>query len=138
VQNTSKETEEWFDIEYVAGEVPVALLDAWAAGSASPDMRLPPPNPFIATDFSLVTAGSNTVPAPTAGELAVGAPALVLEEPGLRLFHKAVTSFGTPRAVAGFRCALPHVVFPFERFPSERFTYFGAPLATLPRRQTDV
>lgn len=105
-------------MSFLSGDIPSALLDAWDKGTPGPEMCLPPRNPFIATKFDLLTdAGAHTV-ADLASEaknpevkglpeIAVLAPVLVLDEPGVRLFHKAETAFGTPRAVANFRFTSP-------------------------------
>jgi hypothetical protein len=39
---------------------------------------------------------------------AVLAPECIADEPGLRVLHRRVTSYGTPHAVAIFRCVSAH------------------------------
>ncbi|CAI5965890.1 unnamed protein product [Closterium sp. NIES-64] len=46
--------EPWFDVPYTTTLLSPALLDQWASDTwLSPDLRMPPPNEFIPTDFSL-------------------------------------------------------------------------------------
>ncbi|CAI5986657.1 unnamed protein product [Closterium sp. NIES-65] len=46
--------EPWFDVPYTTTLLSPALLAQWASDTwLSPDLRMPPPNEFIPTDFSL-------------------------------------------------------------------------------------
>lgn len=118
MQASDQSHEEWFEFDYLSGDIPEGMLERWDAARPGVDLKLPPPNPFIAADYDLLPgAPSNTVkaaaevPHPCTGDPvrlpdgAVGAPELLVDVPGTRVFHKLVTAFGTPRAVAMFRCA---------------------------------
>lgn len=173
-------------------QLPEAMTSAWAAAAPSPQLHLPPPNPYIPTDFSLrvppaaagatadgachlvchplllpahcchfmsttfacsvqsrappparmvawhITfyAGPTQQPALCNHAVPTGAPAaphtpaqaqcaalasslglplvlatppaLVLDVPGLRVWHKGDNAFGTPRANAFFRLSSPN------------------------------
>eukprot|EP00892_Ulva_mutabilis_P011819 jgi/Ulvmu1/9009/UM005_0100.1 len=117
--------EPWFEFDYLSGDIPRSLLEEWCAAQPGADLKLPPPNPFITADLDLlpgapanmVTAGMEVrYPASSAAagadeallpEGAVTAPDRIIDKPGQRLFHKLVTSFGTPRAVAIFKISSP-------------------------------
>lgn len=118
MQAVDQSHEGWFEFDYLSGDIPECMLEQWGAAQPGEDLQLPPPNPFIATDYDLLPgAPPNTVKAgaeaPDPGgtgpvrlpDGAVAAPALLMDVPGVRTFHKLVTAFGTPRAVAMFRCA---------------------------------
>jgi hypothetical protein len=93
--------EPWFGMEAAALSVPEALTAAWDAATAPPELRLPPRNPYIASDFSLccdeggagpdaAARGAATAEAAAAALAAAEGlpvvlatpPALVLDEPG--------------------------------------------------------
>ena len=101
-------------MSYLRGDIPSALLQAWDSATPGPEMHLPPRNPFIASNLALLSdsaahtiadLGSEEQTPDMHGlpEIAVLAPVLLLDEAGARLFHRADTSFGTPRAVACLR-----------------------------------
>lgn len=105
-------------MSYVSGDIPTVLLDSWDAGKPGPDMRMILPNPFIATNFELLPDPVAHTVADVQGEtkdsdvedlpdIAVLAPSLIVEEPGLRLFHKADIAFSSPRAVVHFKLTSP-------------------------------
>ncbi|CAI5526406.1 unnamed protein product [Closterium sp. Naga37s-1] len=59
--------EPWFDVPYTTTLLSPALLDQWASDTwLNPDLRMPPPNEFIPTDFSLRPSSSSSTAAPTA------------------------------------------------------------------------
>jgi hypothetical protein len=113
--------EPWFDMEALAGPLPQETCDAWGAQQPALDMRLPPPNPYVATDFSLreleelppqqqQLAGAAVAPAeppPGVTPVLAGPPAVILDAPGLRLWYKADAAFRTPRTNAFFRLWSP-------------------------------
>jgi hypothetical protein len=45
--------EPWFGMEAVKWQVPQTLTVDWAAADVSADLGLPPPNPYIPTDFTV-------------------------------------------------------------------------------------
>jgi hypothetical protein len=105
--------EPWFDMEALAGPLQQGTCAAWAAQPPAPDMCMPPPNPYIATDFSLhqlEPAAAGPAPAaPPAGTTPVLArpPAMILDRTGLRLWYKGDAEFRTPRTSAFFRLWSP-------------------------------
>jgi secreted Zn-dependent insulinase-like peptidase len=117
LQNAEELVEKWFQMKFLAGDIPAELLDDWSTGKPGAEMHLPPPSPFIATNFDLIPARANTLAnlsreertrdVEGLPETAVLAPELVIDEPGLRLFHKADISFRTPKAVANFKLTSP-------------------------------
>ncbi|KFM22670.1 Insulin-degrading enzyme [Auxenochlorella protothecoides] len=96
--------EPWFDFQYVEAVIPGDLLERWQGARATEDMSLPPPNHFVPTDFSLcceeakLPAEEGPFPAP---------PALLVDEPGLRLWSKTDSTFRLPRTTAHFRLSSP-------------------------------
>jgi secreted Zn-dependent insulinase-like peptidase len=97
-------------MQFESGTIPKGILNSWNTREVGKDLLPPPPNPFIPSSFTLIT---NALPNVTAKEAAIGgyvlprgaltAPECVVDTPGLRVLHKAVTAFSTPRAVAMFR-----------------------------------
>ena len=70
------EREAWYGTAYAAAQLRSELLDRWAAAPPHAALQLPPPNPFIPTDFALVAdlePGAATAPAARAR--AASAPA---------------------------------------------------------------
>ena len=125
-----KATEPWFGFDYVAAPVPAGVVAAWEAAcapSARPaDLALPPPNPFIPTDFTLrcddeggdecspqnggagaAKRARSSVPPPhtPADAPLCPPPSLLINETGLRVWHKQDTHFRVPRAAAYFSVA---------------------------------
>jgi len=45
--------EPWFDMDAVKWQLPESLTGSWASADVSADLALPPPNPFVPTDFTL-------------------------------------------------------------------------------------
>jgi secreted Zn-dependent insulinase-like peptidase len=101
-------------MDFLSADIPAALLHNWSTGKPGADMHLPPPNPFIATKFDLLpgakahtladlSSEERTADFEGLPEIAVLAPELLIDEPDLRLFHRADSSFGTPRAIANFK-----------------------------------
>jgi secreted Zn-dependent insulinase-like peptidase len=139
--------EPWFGLDAISAELPRELTDWWAgvggaaaaaadeaaAAAALPiprELALPPPNPFVPTDFALVAAGgqgdgvaqqppqqqpadmevdrtagatATTAAATTTCPPALPPPDLLEDEPGLRLWHVLDRAFRIPRAHAFFR-----------------------------------
>ena len=70
------EREAWYGTAYTAAPLRAELLDRWAAAPPHAALQLPPPNPFIPTDFALAAdlePGAATTPA--ARPRAASAPA---------------------------------------------------------------
>ncbi|KAF5827025.1 Metalloenzyme, LuxS/M16 peptidase-like protein [Dunaliella salina] len=49
----SIETEPWFNMESAWVQVPDELCRTWATSPPPPSLKLPPPNPYIPTDFTI-------------------------------------------------------------------------------------
>lgn len=45
--------EPWFDMQAIRWQLPADVITDWASADVSTDMALPPPNPFVPTDFTL-------------------------------------------------------------------------------------
>lgn len=101
-----------YQTPFTAGKIPSDWLDAWgstgvADGGATatiPDLHLPPPNPFVPEDLSLVAAPSAaTLASATPGApltTSTPSPSLLIDNPpGCRLWHSVDVSFSTPKAV---------------------------------------
>ncbi|GAX76258.1 hypothetical protein CEUSTIGMA_g3702.t1 [Chlamydomonas eustigma] len=109
--------EPWFQLESVCMEIPPSMSAGWSVQDVSPQLHLPPPNPYLPTDFTLRASAddhnleveTNTKLASTLGLPVVLAapPTLVLEEPGLRVWHKLDSTFKTPRTFTAFRLSSP-------------------------------
>lgn len=114
-QAVEQSHEAWFEFDFFAGDIPSRMLEEWDAAQPGADLQLPPPNPFITANYDLLPgAPPNTVAAGaeatgSSGSVrlpdgAIAAPEQLMDAPGARLFHRVVTAFGTPRAVAMFKC----------------------------------
>jgi secreted Zn-dependent insulinase-like peptidase len=123
--------EPWFGLPYAHAPLPEALLRRWEQAPPSPDIALPPRNDYLPSDFSLrcddadaadaagaaagaanggATAAADGAAAPAPdddGAAFPSPPEIILEEPGLRLWHKLDRTFRLPRAAAYFRLASP-------------------------------
>jgi secreted Zn-dependent insulinase-like peptidase len=126
VQDAKEQHEPWFDMPFASASIPPQLIATWSNPTPSTSLVLPPPNPFIPVNFDMIKSPQNTVPDQAQGlqgmsevhlgfvspsalgfhpaPAAVTAPECLVEAPGLRVLHKAVTAYGTPHAVALFRC----------------------------------
>jgi secreted Zn-dependent insulinase-like peptidase len=105
--------EPWFDMEAVSAQLPQEMCSTWATQQAAEDMRLPPPNPYVATDFSLrelqqaPAQHSSCSSLPGTIPVLPGPPTMVLDVPGLRLWYKGDDIFKMPRTNAYFRLWSP-------------------------------
>ena len=104
---------------------PGILPRSWSSTPPSPDIALPQHNQYLPTDFELCCGdeGSDAPPEPVSdgvanGQSAVGLhepaaaafpspPRLLLDEPGLRVWHKLDDSFRQPRTNAQLRLYSP-------------------------------
>ncbi|MEW5302568.1 MAG: hypothetical protein WDW38_002287 [Sanguina aurantia] len=106
-------TEPWFNMEAVSVTIPEGIVQGWATSPALPELHLPPRNPYIPTDFSIKasaaasTANGSPAEPTTDAALPEGViatpPTFLLEDAGLRLWHKQDTTFRCPRTLAHFR-----------------------------------
>lgn len=125
--------EPWFGFPFVHAALPGELIDAWSSAAPSQDVQLPPRNNYIPSDFALKcevegavveeavandeAAAANGVSteqgvaaaAAAADDVSAfpSAPLLLLDQPGLRLWHKLDAAFRLPLANAYFRLASP-------------------------------
>ncbi len=85
----------WFDTPYSLTPVAQHQLARWRQGPVNAALRLPPPNPYLASDFSL------------RGGAASPAPSHIALMPGLRLWHQQDREFATPKADFFFNVRSP-------------------------------
>lgn len=73
-------TEPWFGMEAASLRLPEELTRSWAEAEASADLALPPPNPYIPSDFSLCCdAGGAAAPAAAGGAVGGAGEGVVVE-----------------------------------------------------------
>jgi insulysin len=93
-------TEKWYGAKHRSVKIPDNLLTEWSNPSEIDSrLALPKLNEFIPSDFSLRCDQepiSDDSPKPTA-DVAIDPPAVLVERPGLRLFHKMDRTFRVPR-----------------------------------------
>ncbi|CAH2005923.1 unnamed protein product [Acanthoscelides obtectus] len=53
------QTEKWFGTRYTDREVPASWISKWESVKPYPEFSIPPPNPFITTDFSILEKKEN-------------------------------------------------------------------------------
>uniref|UniRef100_A0A7S3AI92 Peptidase M16 middle/third domain-containing protein n=1 Tax=Haptolina ericina TaxID=156174 RepID=A0A7S3AI92_9EUKA len=94
VEPTANLKEPWYGTRFSLGPVPPEKLSTWSAAQPTPGskLRLPNPNPFIPTDFSLA-CDREGAPVSDGTEL----PKLVLTSPFCRLWHKTDSTFRRPK-----------------------------------------
>ena len=128
--------EPWFKIPFLLAPLPQTILTEWTSATKPPpeDLSLPPPNPYLPSDFTLKSAAHDSTNATTttprtttddddvvmkeqenAVAAATGAaagfpspPEIVAEEAGVRIWHKLDSTFNVPRSNAFFRVSLPN------------------------------
>lgn len=88
-------TEPLYDVPYALTPLDPALLEGWASVALNPELALPEPNPYLPEDLTLVAASDKAV------------PELIVEEPGVSLWHLTDVEFGEPRATAGWTAYSP-------------------------------
>lgn len=116
VAAVEEKQEKWFKFQYAVADVPDKLIQHWKTISPGKDLSLPPKNNYLPTDFSLKSIINSTTTTPDMSgdymkEQQQGAttvfpspPTLLIDTPGLRVFHKLdVTTFKQPKVAAFFR-----------------------------------
>jgi nardilysin len=81
--------EEWFRTPYSSEDIPASWKDAWKDPEVPDYLHLPPPNPFIATDFTIK---------PPPPEPQKKYPLVVSEDERHKLWFFQDTEFSLPRA----------------------------------------
>ncbi|KAG2448487.1 hypothetical protein HYH02_006378 [Chlamydomonas schloesseri] len=108
-----EETEPWFGLQVVVAQLPDSLCAEWALQPPLPELALPPRNPYLPKDFSLRCDDPDVGPEPPVqlppgvSSLLATPPQLLLDRPGLRLWHKLDRHFRTPRAAVHWRLFSP-------------------------------
>jgi hypothetical protein len=68
-------TEPWFKMDALSVKLPDSLTGSWAGSAVADDLALPPPNPYIPSDFELKSDGSATAAAAADGKQLLAAVA---------------------------------------------------------------
>ena len=98
------EMEPWFQVPFLRRVLPALLVAQWRSPpTVDPLLSLPVRNEYIPEDLSLRAAPAAAVEPPHDGEesltaSAAAAPEILIDEQGLRLWHKLDSKFLTPRA----------------------------------------
>ncbi|KAK9890849.1 hypothetical protein WA026_012195 [Henosepilachna vigintioctopunctata] len=92
--------EEWFGTQYTDTEIPPEWLVKWQNAPCKPDMNLPPSNPFLTTDFSILPQNPNNPEYPEK----------VMETPLLELWYRQDQKFNLPTANYNFYLISPLAV----------------------------
>ena len=82
------EQDPWFETPYQHSRLAADVLAGWQAAEIDPAFRLPKPNPFIPDHLSLKSRPADSPEIPT----------LLMDQPGLKLWHQLDGSFKVPRA----------------------------------------
>ncbi|CAN0011298.1 unnamed protein product, partial [Phaeothamnion confervicola] len=110
-EGVADRTEQWYGTKYGVEDIPLALLKQWDEAPLLPELTLPEPNPFIATDFIL---RSDEEDGKGGGDVAAAAgtppgPVLLKEEEGFRLWFKQDRVFRKPKLCVRYKLATPAV-----------------------------
>ncbi|KAL0046282.1 hypothetical protein WJX82_008028 [Trebouxia sp. C0006] len=85
-QGTTSSTEPWYKTPYSLSDIPQSWQSAWTA-AADDRLFLPHPNPFIPSSFDLIQEPQQQQ------------PKVISETPMVKIWHRANTSFDTPKAI---------------------------------------
>ncbi|KAL3267871.1 hypothetical protein HHI36_007012 [Cryptolaemus montrouzieri] len=80
--------EQWFGTLYTDKDIPLDWIERWKNAQPEPDMSLPPPNPFLTTDFTILPEEENNPEYPEK----------VLETPLMEVWYKKDQKFKLPTA----------------------------------------
>ncbi|KAL2641367.1 hypothetical protein R1flu_008954 [Riccia fluitans] len=86
-QDVTLDVEPWYSTRYTCKKIDEKLIKQWQCADADPRLHLPNPNPFIPKDFSLIKNDGK-----------VSYPSVLKKSKMSRLWYKADTRFGTPKA----------------------------------------
>lgn len=88
---------EWMGVGYLAGTIPLRLLNAWEAGHvSSPGMHLPPPNPFISEEMiedAVLYTDDNSIDATSHAESISMKFETILDEPRMKVLYNWNATF---------------------------------------------
>lgn len=118
------QSETWYGTAYLQEAVPDELIKRWSTSAIDPALHLPPPNPFIATDFSLFTPKVDHPVEPDLGDIDFSdattrtklmdaarrlslAPETIRDDDNALAFFLSDDRFGKPRANASFWLSIP-------------------------------
>ncbi|XP_033611295.1 insulin-degrading enzyme-like [Cryptotermes secundus] len=93
----ASEVEKWYGTKYKLEKIPESVLDEWRGSNLCDDLKLPPKNEFIPTDFDLMPQEEN---APTY-------PVIVQDTPLSRVWFKQDNEFLLPKANLSFEFVSP-------------------------------
>jgi len=105
------QTEKWYGAKYRQMNIPDNLKNKWSAPQdIDPRLKLPGLNQFLPTDFSLRADDANAVAATNSTiDYSKEMPKLLVDKPGLRLWHKMDRTFKVPRTSLRLHLASPNV-----------------------------
>jgi insulysin len=99
--NTSSK-EQWYGTDYSMEKIDQARINQWEHAVVPKEMHVPKPNPFLPTDFTILAKGTRKIPL----VLPTKFVDVVVEEPGLRVWHKLDDTFFTPRGIVFARVVM--------------------------------
>lgn len=80
-------TDPWFNAEYSVSPVPEERRNQWLTATATPELAVRQPNPFVATDLALKPGTEKDT-----------VPEILFENNGRTLWYQQDTEFGVPKA----------------------------------------
>ncbi|MBF8263465.1 MAG: Secreted/periplasmic Zn-dependent peptidase insulinase-like [Parachlamydiales bacterium] len=92
--------ERWIGAEYAIGEIPAHWLKTWKKAEAHPNIRLANPNPFLPTNFDLVSAINDPK---------TSTPLLISEDDFGLAYYSRVSEFRTPESVYFLHILTPQI-----------------------------
>lgn len=95
----ANDTEKWYGTKYHSEPIPQEKLKRWTDEPVDPALRLPPPNPFIPTDFSLAPREEPNLPHPV----------IIKDTPLFRVWFKQDDQFLLPKSCIYFELRSPMV-----------------------------
>ncbi|XP_069679683.1 insulin-degrading enzyme isoform X2 [Periplaneta americana] len=93
----TNEIEKWYGTKYKLEKIPESVLNEWRSADLCEDLKLPPKNEFIPTDFDLMTRE----------ESAPQYPIIVQDTPLSRVWFKQDDEFLLPKANLSFEFVSP-------------------------------
>lgn len=110
--------ESWYGTEYRVEQIDHAKAKRWSKEEIHNALSIPMPNPFISSDFSLISE-----PLPDGTQDWEG-PCLILSNEHLDLYHKVDRTFKLPQTFVGIKIWTPHAyVTPLNSVLMSIWTY---------------